>query len=161
MGSIDLRPENSDNANLNISYTRRFGAHSIYAEGSLIYRDTKDYIMRRTDTQNGGRTYASYENHGRVGTKGFNISLRYSWSHWLSIGGTFTDMDVRNNERYVAGGTLQESLTYKARIPNSYLPMQEAREAARSTSVSSLRHSFRTVPGLRYMTTMPSLTPSY
>ena len=118
MGSIDLRPENSDNANLNISYTRSFGQHSIYAEGSLIYRDTKDYIMRRTDTQNGGKTYASYENHGRVGTKGFNISLRYSWSHWLSIGGTFTDMDVRNNERYVAGGTLQESLTYKARIPN-------------------------------------------
>ena len=118
MGSITLRPEKSDNFNFNISFSRRFGKHGVYAEASLIYRDTKDYIMRRTDTQNGGKTYASYENHGRVGTKGFNISLRYSWSHWLSIGGTFTDMDVRNNERYVAGGTLQESLTYKARIPN-------------------------------------------
>ena len=118
MGSITLRPEKSDNFNFNISFSRRFGKHGVYAEASLIYRDTKDYIMRRTDTQNGGKTYASYENHGRVGTKGFNISLRYSWSHWLSVGGTFTDMDVRNNERYVAGGTLQESLTYKARIPN-------------------------------------------
>lgn len=118
MGSITLRPEKSDNFNFNISFSRRFGKHGVYAEASLIYRDTKDYIMRRTDTQNGGKTYASYENHGRVGTKGFNVSLRYSWSHWLSIGGTFTDMDVRNNERYVAGGTLQESLTYKARIPN-------------------------------------------
>lgn len=118
MGSIGLRPENSDNYNLNISYSKRFGKHGVYAEASLIYRDTKDYIMRRTDTQNGGKTYASYENHGRVGTKGFNISLRYSWSHWISIGGTFTDMDVRNNEKYVAGGTQQESLTYRARIPN-------------------------------------------
>ena len=118
MGSIDLRPENSDNFNLNINYTGRFGKHRIYAEGSLIYRNTKDYIMRRTDTQNGGKRYASYENHGRVQTKGFNISLRYSWSHWLSIGGTFSNLDVRNKERYVAGDTQQESATYGVRIPN-------------------------------------------
>ena len=118
MGSIALRPENSDNFNLNLTWSDNFGKHGLYAEGSLIYRDTKDYIMRRTDSQNGGKRYASYENHGRVVTKGFNISLRYSFSHWLSVGGTFNSLDLRNNERYVAGGTQQESLTYKARIPN-------------------------------------------
>ena len=118
MGSIDLRPENSDNFNLNINYGVRLGGHRLYAEGSLIYRNTKDYIMRRTDTQNGGRRYASYENHGRVVTRGFNVSLRYSWSHWISVGGTFSNLDVRNRERYVAGGTSQESATYGVRIPN-------------------------------------------
>ena len=118
MGSVTLRPENSDNVNFNVNYTGRFGRHRIYAEGSLIYRHTQDYIMRRTDTQNGGKRYASYENHGKVVTKGFNVTLRYSWSHWISVGGTFSNLDVRNRERYVAGGTLQESLTYGVRIPN-------------------------------------------
>lgn len=118
LGSIGLRPENSDNANLNISYSKRLGKHTLYAEGSLIYRNSKDYILRRTDTQNAGNRYASYENHGRVVTQGFNVSLRYSWSRWLSVGGTFSNLDVRNRERYVAGGTMQESVTYGARIPN-------------------------------------------
>lgn len=45
-GKADLNPENSDNINLNLSYTHRLGKHELYVEGSLIYRDTKDYIVR-------------------------------------------------------------------------------------------------------------------
>ena len=41
-GKADLNPENSDNINLNLSYTHRLGKHELYVEGSLIYRDTKD-----------------------------------------------------------------------------------------------------------------------
>ena len=118
IGTVDLRPENSDNFNLNLSYTAKFHKHRLYTEGSLIYRNTKDYIMRRTDTQNGGKRYASYENHGRVETQGFNLTLRYSWSHWISVGGTLNNLNVRNRERYVSGDSLQESTTYGARIPN-------------------------------------------
>lgn len=118
MGKIGLKPEKSDNFNLNLSYSPRLGKHAIYAEAGWIYRDTKDFIRRRTDTYSGNRTYASYENHGRVKTKGYNISVRYSYANRLSLGGMLTQMNVRDAEKSVAGGTEQASLTYKARIPN-------------------------------------------
>ena len=80
-------------------------------------------------------SYGFYENHGRVRTQGYNISARYGWSRWLSIGGTFSNINygwsrwlsiggtfsninVRDHERYVAGNTLQESETYGQRMPN-------------------------------------------
>lgn len=118
LGAINLKPEHSNNLNLNISYTAQLHKHGVYVEGSLVYRDTKDYIRRRTDKYSGNTYYASYENHGKVKTKGFNVSARYSYSNWVSLGGTFNYMDVRNNEKYISGGSAQESLTYKARIPN-------------------------------------------
>ncbi len=116
-GKTDLEPEKSDNINFNLSYSHQFGKHGIYVEGSLVYRDTKDYIQRGI-SKHGSTYYGSYENHGRVKTKGFNVSARYSYSYWLSLGGTFNSMNTRDDEKYVAGGTTQESLTYKARIPN-------------------------------------------
>ena len=111
------RPENSHNVNLNLSFNRQFDKHVVYLEGTLIYRDTRDYIQRGLSTVS-GMSYGFYENHGRVKTEGFNVSARYSWSRWLSIGGTFNNINVRDNERYVAGNSLQESATYGQRMPN-------------------------------------------
>lgn len=116
-GKTDLRPENSHNVNLNLSFNRQFDKHVVYLEGTLIYRDTRDYIQRGLSTVS-GMSYGIYENHGRVKTEGFNVSARYSWSRWLSIGGTFNNINVRDNERYVAGNSLQESATYGQRMPN-------------------------------------------
>ena len=116
-GKTDLRPENSDNVNLNLGYSRHFGEHFVNAEGTMIFRDTKDYIQRGLSTVS-GMSYGFYENHGRVRTQGYNISARYGWSRWLSIGGTFSNINVRDHERYVAGNTLQESETYGQRMPN-------------------------------------------
>lgn len=118
LGQIGLKPEKSDNLNFNLSYNKQFGKHAVYAEGGLIYRNTTDYIQRRIGNYTGGKSYASYENHGRVRTKGYNISARYSYSKWISVGGNFTQMDVRDNVKTISGGTNQESLTYGARIPN-------------------------------------------
>ena len=116
-GKTDLKPENSHNVNLNLGYSRHFGEHYVNAEGTLIFRDTKDYIQRGLSTVS-GMSYGFYENHGRVRTQGYNISARYGWSRWLSIGGTFSNINVRDHERYVAGNTLQESETYGQRMPN-------------------------------------------
>ena len=116
-GRADLRPENSHNLNLNLSYNRQVGLHGIYVEGSLIYRDTKDYIRRGLDRV-GGMSFGYYENHGRVKTKGFNLSARYSYSRWFNLGGTFNNTNIRDDERYLAGGTQQQSLTYGQRMPN-------------------------------------------
>lgn len=117
MGDVSIRPENSDNINLNISYNKTFGKHSVYLEGGLVYRDTKDYIQRNIADLSGGKMAATYINYGKVLTKGVNASIRYGFSNWLSIGGNFTRMDVRDNQE-MAIGTNQPNLAYKERMPN-------------------------------------------
>lgn len=116
-GKTNLRPENSNNFNFNISYNNSFGKNAIYIEGGLIYRDTKDYIKRGIGKQ-GALEYGIYENHGHVKTKGYNISLRYNYGNWFGLGGTFNSIDTKDYERYIAGGTQQESMHYKVRLPN-------------------------------------------
>ena len=123
-GDISLKPENSDNVNLNLSYNQAFGKHSLYVEGGLIYRNTKDYIQRKLTDLSGGKSGAAYVNHGKVLTKGFNISARYGFASWISLGGNFTQMNVRDNVKTVTAGSSQQSLTYGARMPN--LPYQFA-----------------------------------
>lgn len=119
-GDIGIRPENSDNLNLNISWSGKMGDHSLYAEGSLVFRDTKDYIQRNVQDLSGGRENATYTNYGKVLTKGYNLSVRYMFSNVLSVGGNFTHMDIRDNEKYQIGttGGAVENLGYKARISN-------------------------------------------
>lgn len=117
MGDISIRPENSDNINLNISYNKTFGKHSVYLEGGFIYRNTKDYIQRNIADLSGGKMAATYINYGKVLTKGINASVRYGFSNWLSIGGNFTRMDVRDNQE-MAIGTNQPNLAYKEHMPN-------------------------------------------
>lgn len=119
-GKINLRPENSHNVNLNLSYSKNFSKHNIYTEGGLIYRNTADYIQRNIQDLSGGKENATYINYGKVLTKGFNLSARYGYSKWFSIGGNFTRMDVRDWNKYQIGstGTSTPNLTYKARMAN-------------------------------------------
>ena len=117
MGDLGINPERSHNLNLNISYSRSFGRHSIYAEGGLVYRDTEDYIQRNITSMSGGKYAASYVNYGSVLTKGYNVSLRYGLSRWLSIGGNFTQMNVCDNMPTQMGSTAS-NINYKERISN-------------------------------------------
>lgn len=118
LGSMGLKPERSDNVNLNISYTGRWGQHGLYVEGSLVYRNTADYIQRRIGTYTGNKNYASYQNHGKVETKGYTVSARYSFADWLTVGGNLSRMDVRDNVKTLNEGSEQANLTYRDRIPN-------------------------------------------
>ena len=117
IGDIGIKPEKSDNLNLNISYNAKIGRHNIYAEGSLIYRDTKDYIQRNITDLSGGKFAASYINYGKVLTKGFNIALRYNYGGWISVGGSFSQMNVRDNMK-TALGSSAPNIAYKQRMPN-------------------------------------------
>ena len=117
-GDIGIRPENSNNLNLNLSYSAKLDDHSVYAEGSLIYRDTRDYIQRNVQDLSGGRENATYTNYGRVLTKGYNLSVRYAFKHLLSVGGNFTQMDVKDNERLMVGSQAVANPLYGARMPN-------------------------------------------
>ena len=123
-GKFELKPERSHNYNLNMNYSHTFDRqHALYLEGGLIYRLTKDYIKRTTENVS-GTYYGAYSNHGRVETKGYNVGLRYDYQRWLSIGGNWTQMDVRDDEKTQETGSKQANLTYGARMPN--LPYQFA-----------------------------------
>lgn len=50
-------------------------------------------------------------------TKGINLSARYSFARWLSIGGNFTQMDVLDNMKQSMGSTA-DNLNYKQRLSN-------------------------------------------
>ena len=64
----------------------------------------------------GGLSVGQHINHGRVLTKGYNMAVRYNFSRWLSVGGSFTRMNIRNNVRTTTNGN--ENVTYGARMPN-------------------------------------------
>lgn len=117
MGDIGIRPESSDNVNLNLSYNKVFGKHSVYLEGGLIYRNTKDYIQRNITDLSGGKQAATYVNYGRVLTKGLNLSARYSIAGWISVGGNYTLMNVYDNQK-TAVGSGAANIAYKERMPN-------------------------------------------
>ncbi len=117
IGDITIKPESSHNLNLNLSYNGVFDKNVIYAEAGVIYRDTRDYIQRNIMALSGGKSAATYVNYGRVSTFGISVSARYSFSKWLSIGGNFTQMNVRDNMRTAQGSTTP-NLAYKQRMPN-------------------------------------------
>ncbi len=117
VGDIALKPESSHNLNFNLSYNSSFGSRTIYAEAGLIYRDTRDYIQRNIMALSGGKSAATYVNYGKVSTLGVNISARYNFSRWLSVGGNFTQMNVRDNMKTAQGSTVP-NLAYRQRMPN-------------------------------------------
>lgn len=122
-GQFELRPERSNNLNINIIYDQKLGQHRLNIEGGFIYRYTHDYIKRTTENVS-GTYFGAYSNHGRVKTAGFNLQLRYNYRRWLSLGGNFTQMNVRDDEQLQATGSQQQNLSYGARMPN--LPYQFA-----------------------------------
>lgn len=119
VGKLELRPEHSNNLNFNANYEYNINKHGFYMEVGLLYRNTKDYILRVTNRYSGGLYYGAYENHGNVITKGLNMELRYNYSNLISIGGNLTNQSIKNNERYINGYEGRESSTYKQRMPNT------------------------------------------
>ena len=90
----------------------------LFRSGSLIYRNTKDYIKRSLG-KHGSTQYGIYENHGHVKTKGYNISLRYAFARWFNVGGTYNSIDTRDWEKNWTGNSQQASMHYKVRLPNT------------------------------------------
>lgn len=116
-GKTDLRPESSHNYNLGVSYNYRWHRHAFHVEASGIYRYTYDYIKRGLDKV-GDMNYGIYENHGRVKTTGYNLSASYLLGKWWRVGGAWNEMNARDDEPLLAGGTQQASATHGQRIPN-------------------------------------------
>jgi outer membrane receptor protein involved in Fe transport len=114
---MSIRPEQSHNVNVSLSYTHAFGRHSVYAEAGFVYRNTDDYIQRNIASLSGGKYAATYVNYGNVLTRGLNLSARYGYGRLLSVGGNFTSMKVTDNMK-TAMGSQTANINYKERMSN-------------------------------------------
>ena len=112
-GDATLKPESSNNVNLNFIFNHHFGDdHAVETELGLTYRGINDYIIR-TINQKG---VAVSTNHGKVRAYGMDFSAHYYFRDILYLGGNLTLQDMRDRERLNSIGS--ESVTYGNRVPN-------------------------------------------
>lgn len=120
-GSTDLKPENSDNYNLNITYSKDFDkVHFFMLDLGFMYRDTKDFIHRIVSESGSvpvaAKSKASYINYGSIRNRGFNGEARYTYKNFIMSGINLTYQDLRDNE--INRSTNEKSSLYGVRIPN-------------------------------------------
>jgi len=112
IGANQLRPEHSENLNVNLSWQPETNGHALLAEGGFALRYIQDYIIRNVASTGA----ATSKNHGKVLTLGGDFTLRYFYQKTFSVGGNLSYMDMRNRERKNTNGS--DSVTYGDRVPN-------------------------------------------
>ena len=116
IGNYKLKPENSDNLNVNLSYQPAFKAHSLLVEAGFAYRYIKNYIIRSIISAGANEGSAGSRNHGKVLNMGVDATLRYFYKDVFSVGGNLSYMNLRNKEEFTETGRL--SAIYNDRLPN-------------------------------------------
>ena len=116
IGNYNLKPENSNNLNVNISYQPLFKAHSLLVEAGFAYRYIKDYIIRSIISAGANEGSAGSRNHGKVLNMGVDATLRYFYKDIFSVGGNLSYMNLRNKEEFTETG--RPSAIYNDRLPN-------------------------------------------
>jgi outer membrane receptor protein involved in Fe transport len=117
-GNLSLKPEQSHNANLGLSYGFEVNKdHHFLVNANATYRYSDNYIYSRF---NQNQTALLLENLAGVYTVGGEGEVRYSYAKWLSIGATATYQYLQNQQQYVrdASGNLVVSPVYKDQMPN-------------------------------------------
>ena len=112
IGANQLRPEHSENLNVNLSWQPETNGHALLAEGGFALRYIQDYIIRNVASTGA----ATSKNHGKVLTLGGDFTLRYFYQKTFSVGGNLSYMDMHNRERKNTNGA--DSVTYGDRVPN-------------------------------------------
>lgn len=116
IGNYKLKPENSNNLNVNISYQPLFKAHSLLVEAGFAYRYIKDYIIRSIISAGANEGSAGSRNHGKVLNMGVDATLRYFYKDVFSVGANLSYMNLRNKEEFTETG--RPSAIYNDRLPN-------------------------------------------
>ena len=116
IGNYKLKPENSNNLNVNLSYQPAFKAHSLLVEAGFAYRYIKDYIIRSIISAGVNEGSAGSRNHGKVLNMGVDATLRYFYKDIFSVGGNLSYMNLRNKEEFTETG--RPSAIYNDRLPN-------------------------------------------
>ena len=115
-GNTDLKPEQGNNYNLNLSYSGEFNnLHALFVDAGLVYRKTNDYI-RSNPYGSGSR--ATSVNIGGVESYGLNTEARYTFNKVIYLGGSLTIQNIRSKQRYTIGDYGVLNPYYNERIPN-------------------------------------------
>ena len=118
----DLKPESSNNLNAGLLFDHTLGDHRLQAEVNYIYRDTKDFILKGVSMSSNPTT--SYDNLGKVQTRGVEASLGYAYKEVLHVNGNLTYQDIKDRMKYetsentFVGDGISENITYGQRLPN-------------------------------------------
>ncbi|MDR2950350.1 MAG: TonB-dependent receptor [Prevotella sp.] len=118
----DLKPESSDNVNLGFIFEQQLKEHTFFLETNLIYRNTKDFILKEVSLTSDPTT--GYQNLGKVLTKGIEGGIKYQWKNLLHAGINLTYQDITDNQEFeentgsFVGEGISENITYKERLPN-------------------------------------------
>lgn len=115
-GNTELKPEQGNNYNFNLSYSGEFNnVHTLFVDAGVVYRKTEDYI-RSNPYGSGSR--ATSVNIGGVESYGLNLETRYTYNNFLHIGGSLTTQNIRSKQRYTIGDFGVLNPYYNERIPN-------------------------------------------
>jgi outer membrane receptor protein involved in Fe transport len=105
LANPSLKPEESDNLNLGLYFSKHVNDHRFSAEASGFYRNAKDFINSFP-----GGTFSTYDNIGKVLITGFDAEVKYSYKDLLSATVNGSYMNALNKD--------QSSTVYNDRIPN-------------------------------------------
>ncbi|MFB9080788.1 TonB-dependent receptor [Flavobacterium procerum] len=88
--NLDLKPEKSQNLNLNGEYSILNENSSLTFSGSLFYRNAKDGIFLQYDIP-----FSRYINYEQTEIKGFEFETNYAPAKWFNTGFNVTYQDIR------------------------------------------------------------------
>ena len=115
-GNSTLKAENSMNYNLGVTMNKEFSnTNVLYLDVNGYFRDTKDFIQRIVLPRS--EVFSSV-NFGNTRNLGVDIEARFYFKNIAMVGGTFTTMNLYNNEPYRDALGSVKSATYKNHMPN-------------------------------------------
>jgi outer membrane receptor protein involved in Fe transport len=114
-GNPDLIPETSDNINAGLFYGKHFGKHTLFVEGSVFYRNAKDFIYGIADQHTNS---IRYENKSNVRVTGVEGEVRYNYEQKLMISLNGSYQNAINYTKYSKAGNTIPEATYLNKIPN-------------------------------------------
>lgn len=88
--NLDLKPEKSQNLNLNAEYAILRENSSLTFSGGIFYRNAKDGIFLQYDIP-----FSRYINYEQTEIKGFEFETNYAPVKWLNAGFNVTYQDIR------------------------------------------------------------------
>ena len=115
--SYDLRPEESINLNIGLNLgTFKMKDHWLGLDVNFFYRDISNMITRKV-SNNTATDMTSYENLGKVLSKGVDVELKYGYKDMISFITNLSNFNARFNQRYDENGN--EYSYYRNRLRNA------------------------------------------
>lgn len=141
--NVALEPEQSNNVNLGLFGTVRWGDHMLRYEAGGFLRFVDNYIQPQVSEKEG---MMQYVNVPAVHIKGIEGELRYDWQRRLHVQGNISWQDARDRQEFKSDG--KPSVTFNNHVPNR--PYFFATAEARYNFTNILSKTDRLQVGLDY-----------